>query len=62
MDKCNGYSCCIGYTFNPRAEFFKRYYLDELMLSFDGSLEDKIDYKFNFCPDCGSEIPWRNNN
>ena len=58
MEKCRDYGCYVGYTFNPRAEQFDKFYLDDLMLSFDHSVEDKIDRKFDYCPDCGNKIHW----
>jgi hypothetical protein len=58
VEKCRDYGCYVGYTFRPRNEQFDKYYLEDLMLSFDHSVEDKIDRKFDFCPDCGNEILW----
>jgi hypothetical protein len=58
MEKCRDCGCYVGYTFHEKGEQFDKFYLEDLLLSFDNSVEDKIKRKFNFCPDCGSKIQW----
>jgi hypothetical protein len=56
MEECRDNRCYIGYTFCPRAEQFEEFYLRDLLR--DNAIEDKIDRKFDYCPDCGKEISW----
>jgi RNA polymerase-binding transcription factor DksA len=59
MEECKDNGCYIGYTFRPRDEQFDEFYLRDLLLSNDQNIVNKIDRKFDYCPDCGIEIPWK---
>lgn len=53
MNNCDHF---IGYTLNTRSEDYKEFYKSS-------NVEDisVIHRKFDYCPDCGEEIDWKEN-
>ena len=49
--KCDHF---IGFTLDTRHEEFRQYYASD-------NVEDisVINHKFDYCPDCGEEIDWK---